>query len=400
MNSECNYRFTPVPLRRTRPFVFKSVSLRDVEELKGVPPENGEAVSRFLAEEVNNAIAAATAAQPPPALGCAPLLPLVRLRVDTTGGFATVALQRFGASFQARVANPWDLLHFHKAAAKRAKRDGAQLGDGDPGVAQKEMEEGASMHRKPDDHRRIGALVNDNLPAQGMSVLQPAAMAAALEDFVQRDEKGSLERCVKNALLSSQRAVAAKGASVGDDANALRAAIDDSLKDDRAARKAVKAAANGEGADEREADLPAQEGPKSAKGRGMSAAAKPPPRESKRKATKHADGVDAEISDSEAAPSAHDVKRRKKSTVDEDAADTDEEMGDDLGAPKVAKKAAPKRKVSAGAKKPAVTPKRKAKEPVVVVVDSGDDEPVAMKPAAKAAAAHGASGWGSVAHPR
>ncbi len=47
-------------------------------------------------------------------------LPLVRLRVDYTG-FSTINAQRFGQKFVGRVANPHDMLLFHKAAARKAK---------------------------------------------------------------------------------------------------------------------------------------------------------------------------------------------------------------------------------------------------------------------------------------
>ena len=47
-------------------------------------------------------------------------LPLVRLRVDYTG-CTTINSQRFGQKFVGKVANPHDVLHWHKAAAKRQK---------------------------------------------------------------------------------------------------------------------------------------------------------------------------------------------------------------------------------------------------------------------------------------
>ncbi len=47
-------------------------------------------------------------------------LPLVRLRIDYTG-FSTINAQRFGQKFVGRVANPHDMLLFHKAAARKVK---------------------------------------------------------------------------------------------------------------------------------------------------------------------------------------------------------------------------------------------------------------------------------------
>jgi len=42
--------------------------------------------------------------------------PLIRLRVDYTG-FTNLNVQRFGQQFVNKVANPKDVLHFHKRRA-------------------------------------------------------------------------------------------------------------------------------------------------------------------------------------------------------------------------------------------------------------------------------------------
>lgn len=42
------------------------------------------------------------------------VLPLVRLRVDYTG-VSTINSQRFGQKFVGKVANPHDVLHWHKS---------------------------------------------------------------------------------------------------------------------------------------------------------------------------------------------------------------------------------------------------------------------------------------------
>jgi len=54
----------------------------------------------------------------PPEPGVPPKLPLIRLRVDYTG-FSTINAQRFGQRFVNKVANPQDLLIWHKAAVRR-----------------------------------------------------------------------------------------------------------------------------------------------------------------------------------------------------------------------------------------------------------------------------------------
>ena len=55
------------------------------------------------------------------------VLRLAPLQVDYSG-FSTINTQRFGQKFVGKVANPNDILLWHKAAARRAKRDGEEEG--------------------------------------------------------------------------------------------------------------------------------------------------------------------------------------------------------------------------------------------------------------------------------
>lgn len=51
----------------------------------------------------------------------------VRLKVDYSG-FSTVNTQRFGQQFVSKVANPHDMILWHKAPARRAKVSARSLG--------------------------------------------------------------------------------------------------------------------------------------------------------------------------------------------------------------------------------------------------------------------------------
>ena len=77
-----------------------------------------QAVGAFLEQKVDSMVDEATRRQArgPEAAG----KPLVRLRVDYTG-CSTINSQRFSQKFVGKVANPHDVLHWHKAAAKRQK---------------------------------------------------------------------------------------------------------------------------------------------------------------------------------------------------------------------------------------------------------------------------------------
>ena len=462
------YRATPVPLTTCRPFVFRNIALQDQEALKG-RSDDQEAVFAFLQRAVNDAIATATHGGA--GSGGAPAtaqqqqqqqqqgadgevdtrrLPLIRLRVDHSGGFPTVPLQRVGASFVQRVANPWDLLQFHKAAAKRgagARRAAAAGGDdvahAGAGAGGLDDEDGLEMPEL-DDFRRIDALVSEHLPAD-LHILAEPDMAAALEAFVQQDEKGAIEKAVSAALLESQKRVAAKGATAeaGGDKELLKvinqsvAEIKSAKAKEREAKQKATAAkagarAGGAGAtaaaeepmDEGgaaplpmvEVDAPApapapSRGAKAPKkGRGAAAvvpdeAPRPRRAAARKKAiveTSEEEDVDDEDEEDDIRP----LRKRSRAAAarDEDAAPwsdgDDDDRGDEPTPPrgqgaaggrsKAAAAAAPR----AGGRKADAAPAKKGRKSgggsvpaadafeVVDLVDSGDDEPTAKAPRA------------------
>lgn len=440
-----NYRTFAIPLLTVRPFVFQNLALKDHPQL-AERPEDQDAVQRFLHDAVTAAIAQANAqplaqaqgAQGATAGGAAgpsaapgepqgAMLPLVRLRVDHSGGFPTVPLQRFGAPFQGRVANPWDLLQFHKAAQRRTG-GGKKEHAGEPLAPEGGAEAGEYLAPELGDFRRIDALVAEHLLAT-LQILTEGDMAAALEEFVQHDEKGALEKAVKSALLESQRRVAAKGALGGEDAKELNQAINTSVKEmkeaslaKRAANKEKKEAskASKEGAhaaaDEAEEEIELEPEPEDGaaaqpKAKAAKAAAKPRAKAGAAKGKQATlpglfTGASAEGDTPRRVPARRAAAKKKPYADDSEAEeggggasrrDSDEEMEaeaegieseEDDDAP-VAKgpgragrgkaAAAPAggrgrgRKAAGGS--PA--PRKRARADDVIVIDSGDDEPAA-----------------------
>ncbi len=107
-----------MPLRTVRPFIFDDIVLQD--ELPDVDSNSLEAnqrVEQFCSAKIKAAIDQATAAtakairvkSESDGTGgkfMPPSEPLIRLRVDTSGGFESFSALRFGQKFVGRVANP------------------------------------------------------------------------------------------------------------------------------------------------------------------------------------------------------------------------------------------------------------------------------------------------------
>ena len=99
--------------------------------------EKGLPQRKDVEEMIAEALAPYRAANDPP-------IPLIRLRVDYTGGFSTINAQRFGQKFVGKVANPNDIIQFHKSAVRRRKEQGDAS---DAAAARAAAEEVRIFHR-------------------------------------------------------------------------------------------------------------------------------------------------------------------------------------------------------------------------------------------------------------
>lgn len=185
------FNLTPVPLRTVRPFVIEEVILADIAEEEGLDLNDQMEITKFLKAKVNKLIDQANeqwdernAKAVEDGEDALPrMLPLIRLKVDTTGVTETSNPIRFGQEFQGRIANPRDLLVFHrakKAAARSAKVaiDQPELSIDDPDLSISEK-----LARV-----RVGTLVKEYLAAQELQLLGEGGMSDAIQMFVEKDD--------------------------------------------------------------------------------------------------------------------------------------------------------------------------------------------------------------------
>ncbi|KAG6887479.1 meiotic recombination [Termitomyces sp. T32_za158] len=197
------FQLTPIALRTVRPFVIESVVLSEVAEEEGIDLSDQIDISKFLKTRVNalidqanriwderNAKAVEDGEEELPRM-----LPLVRLKVDTTGVTATSNPIRFGQDFQGRIANPRDVLVFHrskKPAARGGKVaiDQPELSIDDPNLSVSEKL--AKV--------RVATLVEEYLSAQELQLLGEGGMSDAIQMFVEKDDIHAIETHVVKSL--------------------------------------------------------------------------------------------------------------------------------------------------------------------------------------------------------
>lgn len=108
-------------------------------------------------------------------------------QVDTTGVTQTFNPIRFGQEFTGRLANPRDVLTFHRAkkggksatgAAARVSVEEPELSIDDPNLSISEKL--AKV--------RVGTLVREYLAAQELQVIGEVGMSDAIRVFVEKDD--------------------------------------------------------------------------------------------------------------------------------------------------------------------------------------------------------------------
>lgn len=171
-----------IRLKNVRPFVHDDLVLKDI---KGLEPDATEDITEKLMEKVEDMIMQAKDewkdlhAATPEKLKKMPL-PIIRLRVETSGGYTIENPQRFGQRFVDKIANPSELLQIMKQkASSRGKR------------AVVDEVEVAGRARGP-DRLKVKTLVEQYLSAQNLHILDENRMDQALRQFLEKDDKEAI----------------------------------------------------------------------------------------------------------------------------------------------------------------------------------------------------------------
>ncbi|KAJ7241724.1 Metallo-dependent phosphatase-like protein [Mycena haematopus] len=208
------FEMTPIPLRTVRPFVIESVVLSEIAEEEGLNLGDQMEITKFLKNKVNsliekaseqwaerNARAVEDGDEP-----LEPMLPLVRLKVDTTGVSEMSNPIRFGQEFQGHLANPRDVLVFHrskKGAAGKVRAEDPELED-DP--AEADMTSSEKLARV-----KVAGLVKKYLEAQELQLLGEMEMSDAIAMFVEKDDTHAIGAYVSKAFKKLTKTAQARG---------------------------------------------------------------------------------------------------------------------------------------------------------------------------------------------
>lgn len=185
-----NFNVEPLPLKTVRPFLLSHVSLADEGFTPGLSSNTD--ISRFLSSKVEELIQQAmldyiathaTSSNDPEALAQikreAPL-PLIRLKVDTTGNFELENPQRLSKKFVGRVANIDDIFLFHQRPVSNSKmnlisRDNNKI---DKGIGRSET-----------TNLSIDSLIGSFVQDVEFNLLSNEGITNAVRSFVTKEDK-------------------------------------------------------------------------------------------------------------------------------------------------------------------------------------------------------------------
>ncbi|KAH7101215.1 DNA repair exonuclease [Auriculariales sp. MPI-PUGE-AT-0066] len=213
------FSLDPIPLRTVRPFVLEELDMQEAAEDEQLDLREPMEITKFLRARVNalierandefatrNAVAVANGEPELP-----PMLPLVRLKVNTTGVTEMSNPVRFGMEFQGRLANPRDVLVFHRnkksARSEKVTFEEPELSIDDPN---------ASVSEKI-SRVRVETLVHEYLSAQELQLLGERGLSDAIKLFVDKDDPHSISGYVNGSLKTMLKGVKTNEKPVDDD---------------------------------------------------------------------------------------------------------------------------------------------------------------------------------------
>uniref|UniRef100_A0A672I6R4 Double-strand break repair protein MRE11 n=1 Tax=Salarias fasciatus TaxID=181472 RepID=A0A672I6R4_SALFA len=186
-----------IPLKTVRQFFIQDVVLADYEDrFTPETPQVNKKVEDLCYAKVLEMLEEAERER----LGCpmTPEKPLIRLRVDYSGGFEAFNTSRFSQKFVDRVANPKDIVHFLRRREQKEDIKGIKL-----------------VKTAAAEGLRVEDLVKQYFEAAEqkvqLSLLTEQGMGKAIQEFVDKDEKDAIEELITYQLEKTQRHLQARG---------------------------------------------------------------------------------------------------------------------------------------------------------------------------------------------
>ncbi|KAJ7995330.1 hypothetical protein DPEC_G00243430 [Dallia pectoralis] len=227
-----------IPLNTVRQFFIQDLVLAEHPDLFTPDmPKVNQKVEAFCQEKVEAMLEEAERER----MGCplTPEKPLIRLRVDYSGGFETFNATRFSQKFVEQVANPKDVIHFIRQKEYKAK-----VKDED------DVDFGQLLSQSSSESLRVEDLVKEYFrtaeKTMQLSLLTEQGMGKAVQEFVDKEEKDAIEELIRYQLEKTQRHLQQRGVmteeEIDQEIRSFRETKKDTAEEDKEVQEALKRA--------------------------------------------------------------------------------------------------------------------------------------------------------------
>ncbi|PHZ17523.1 DNA repair exonuclease [Rhizopus microsporus ATCC 52813] len=194
------FNLEKVRLKTIRPFQFTTVQLSRVETLS---QSNVKGIQTYLEGVVEDLIERAkieweeqiNMSGPEPIMDMP--IPLIRVRVDYSGGYETFNPKLFGQKFINRVANPNDMLKFQKSSVPRMLKPSEMLSDLSRAIPERL------------DTFKVEALVNEML-SRDLFILPEPGLEEAVISLVDKSDKEAIRSFVFKSVTQTRESITVK----------------------------------------------------------------------------------------------------------------------------------------------------------------------------------------------
>ncbi|XP_023225241.1 double-strand break repair protein MRE11-like [Centruroides sculpturatus] len=189
-----SFKMTKIPLQTVRQFYIEYISLNET----GLDLEDSDITNKVITyckEKVDSFLDRAIIEHT--GNSKQPKKPLIRLRIEYSDNFETFNVQRFGQQYVEKVANPKDIIQFHRKKGSVLKKV-----DFNMDVMQEIL--------KPEllDKSRVEDLVKEYFQQVGekdqLSLLSEYGMSFAVHEFVEKEVKEAIQDIVTHQMNKTQ----------------------------------------------------------------------------------------------------------------------------------------------------------------------------------------------------
>ncbi|XP_061182203.1 double-strand break repair protein MRE11-like [Saccostrea echinata] len=187
-----NFKITKIPLETVRQFYMEDVVLSETE-LNPADHDIARQVEAYCLEKVEAILEKASLEHS--GNRRQPDKPLVRLRIDYSGGFEPFSGYRFGQRFVDKVANPKEMILFSRRKVTKVKSD-----EKDPVIGEVKVDN-LDTSRVEDMVKDIFSQADQNWQ---LKLLTEKGMGDAVQEYVDKEEREAISELVKYQLEKTQ----------------------------------------------------------------------------------------------------------------------------------------------------------------------------------------------------